>query len=138
MKLTVGDIVASKGRGQLTELNVACVQQAAAAEAAGIEIIVSGRRHLREALRAAAPNTHFTCGLIYGQTVNADEAKRAAFEAMEGRSRQHILPHALRRDRGDGKGGDSGRGPYRVHAAEGALDRSCRARQDRAGCTRHS
>ena len=83
MKLTVGDIIARKGQGQLIELNVACVQQAAAAEAAGIEIIVSGRRHLREAFRAAAPNTHFTYGLTYGHTVNSDEAKRAAFEAME-------------------------------------------------------
>ena len=83
MKLTVGDIVARKGHGQLTELNVACVEHAAAAETAGIEIIVSGRGHLRDAFRAAAPDTHFTYGLIYGQTVNADEAKRAAFEAME-------------------------------------------------------
>ncbi|MDE0112391.1 MAG: 3-methyl-2-oxobutanoate hydroxymethyltransferase [Albidovulum sp.] len=83
MKLTVGDIVARKGKGQLTELNVACAEHAAAAEAAGIEIIVSGRKHLRTAFRAAAPNTHFTFGLIYGHTVNADEAKRAAFEAME-------------------------------------------------------
>ena len=83
MKLTVGDLVARKGKGQLTELNVACVEHAAAAEAAGIEIIVSGRGHLRAALRAAAPNTHFTFGLIYGHSVNADEAKRAAFEAMD-------------------------------------------------------
>jgi 3-methyl-2-oxobutanoate hydroxymethyltransferase len=33
--------------------------------------------------RAAAPNTHFCFGLIYGHHVNADEARRAAFEAME-------------------------------------------------------
>ena len=83
MKLSVGDIVARKGRGQLTELNVASYEHAAAADAAGIEIIVSGRKHLRDAFREAAPNTHFTFGLIYGDFVNADEAKRAAFEAME-------------------------------------------------------
>ena len=83
MKLTAGDMIARKGQGQLTELNVASIDHAAAAEAAGIEIIVSGRRHLRCAFRAAAPETHFTFGLSYGHTVNADEAKRAAFEAME-------------------------------------------------------
>ncbi|MDJ1018146.1 MAG: 3-methyl-2-oxobutanoate hydroxymethyltransferase [Paracoccaceae bacterium] len=81
--LTVGEIQTLKGRRQLTELNVACVEHAAAAEAAGIDMIVSGNLANRAAYRAAAPNTHFCFGLIYGQQVNADEARRAAFEAME-------------------------------------------------------
>ncbi len=81
--LHVGDIQALKGKRQLTELNVASVEQAAAAEAAGIDMIVSGNRANRAAYRAAAPNTHFCFGLIYGHHVNADEARRAAFEAME-------------------------------------------------------
>ncbi len=83
MKLTVKDVIAHKGKGQLTELNVATVEHAVAAEGAGIEIIVSGRKHARADFRAAAPNTHFTFGLIYGEYANADEAKRAAFEAMD-------------------------------------------------------
>lgn len=83
MKLTVRDIIDRKGRCRMTQLNVATVDHAAAAEAAGIEIIVSGRLHLRDAFRAAAPDTHFTFGIAYGHAVNADEAKRAAFEAME-------------------------------------------------------
>ena len=83
MKMTVKDLIDHKGKGQLTELNVASVEHSAAAEAAGIEIIVSGRKHARDDFRAAAPNTHFTFGLIYGEHANADEAKRAAFEAME-------------------------------------------------------
>lgn len=82
MKLEVHDLVAAKGKRQLTELNVASPEHAAAAEAAGIEIIVSGRAHLRRALRDAAPDTHFCFGLIYGDHVNADEAKRAAFDAL--------------------------------------------------------
>jgi 3-methyl-2-oxobutanoate hydroxymethyltransferase len=81
--LTVGDIIALKGKRQLVELNVASVEQAAAAEAAGIDMIVSGNLASRAAYRAAAPDTHFCFGLIYGRTVNADEARRAAFEAME-------------------------------------------------------
>jgi 3-methyl-2-oxobutanoate hydroxymethyltransferase len=81
--LTVGDIIALKGRRQLTELNIASADQAAAAEVAGIDMIVSGNLANRAAYRAAAPDTHFCFGLIYGRTVNADEARRAAFEAME-------------------------------------------------------
>lgn len=83
MKLEVHHIRALKGQRQLTELNVQSVDQAAAAEAAGIDIIVSGYRPDFAARRAAAPGTHFCFGLIYGHHVNADEAKRAAFEAME-------------------------------------------------------
>lgn len=83
MKLEVHHIRALKGKRQLTELNVQSVEQAAAAEAAGIDILVSGWRPDFAARRAAAPNTHFCFGLIYGHHVNADEAKRAAFEALE-------------------------------------------------------
>lgn len=83
MKLSVRDIRALKGQRQLAELNVMSVEQAAAAEAAGIEMIVSGSLANRAAYRAAAPDTHFCFGLIYGHYVNADEARRAAFEALE-------------------------------------------------------
>ena len=83
MKLEVHHIRALKGKRQLTELNVQSVDQAAAAEAAGIDIIVAGYRAELASRRAAAPNTHFCFGLIYGQPVNADEAKRAAFDALD-------------------------------------------------------
>ncbi|MDJ1006363.1 MAG: 3-methyl-2-oxobutanoate hydroxymethyltransferase [Paracoccaceae bacterium] len=83
MKLSAGDMLARKGTAQLTELNVASVEHAEAARAAGIEMIVSGNAANRAAYRAAAPDAHFCFGLIYGRHVNADEAKRAAFEAME-------------------------------------------------------
>jgi 3-methyl-2-oxobutanoate hydroxymethyltransferase len=83
MKLEVHHIRALKGRRQLTELNVTGPDQARAAEAAGIDIVVSGRLDQRAGIRAAAPATHFCFGLIYGQHVNADEALRAAFAALE-------------------------------------------------------
>lgn len=83
MKLEVHHIRALKGRRQLAQLNVTGADHAGAAEAAGVEMIVSGRLAERAAIRAAAPNTHFTFGLVYGRYVNADEAKRAAFEALE-------------------------------------------------------
>ena len=83
MKLEVHHIRALKGKRQLVQLNVTGTDHARAAEAAGIDMIVSGRMAERAAIPAAAPNTHFTFGLIYGRYVNADEAKRAAFEALE-------------------------------------------------------
>jgi 3-methyl-2-oxobutanoate hydroxymethyltransferase len=83
MKLDVHHIRRLKGKRQLVELNVTGAEQARAAEAAGVEMIVSGRLNERAAIRAAAPHTHFVFGLIYGRYVNADEAKRAAFEALE-------------------------------------------------------
>lgn len=83
MKLEVHDIIRLKGQRQLTELNVASVEHAAAAQAAGVDMIVSGNLANRAAYRAAAPATHFTFGLRYGGPVNADEAKREAFDALE-------------------------------------------------------
>ena len=83
MKLEVRDIIELKGQRQLVELNVASVEQAQAAEAAGIDMIVSGNLANRAAYRAAAPQTHFTFGLKYGGPINADQAKREAFDALE-------------------------------------------------------
>lgn len=83
MKLEVHHIRAAKGQRQLVQLNVSGADHARAAETAGIDMIVSGRLAERAAIRAAAPNTHFTVGLIYGRYATADEAKRAAFEALE-------------------------------------------------------
>ena len=82
MKLEVHHIRALKGKRQLTELNVTGPDHARAAGSAGIDIVVSGRIDQRAAIRAAAPDTHFCFGLIYGHHVNTDEALRAAFDAL--------------------------------------------------------
>lgn len=83
MRRAVHQIIAAKGRQQLTELNVASVEHAVAAQEAGIDIIVSGNAALRREFRGAAPDVHFTFGLRYGQQINADIARRQAFEALE-------------------------------------------------------
>jgi 3-methyl-2-oxobutanoate hydroxymethyltransferase len=82
MKCEVHHIRALKGVRQLTELNVTGAEQARAAEEAGIDIVVSGRIDQRAAIRAAAPATHFCVGLIWGRHATADEALRAAFDAL--------------------------------------------------------
>lgn len=82
MKPEVHHIRALKGQRLLTELNVTGPEQARAAEAAGIDIVVSGRIDQRAPIRAAAPDTHFCFGLVWGHHVNTDEALRAAFDAL--------------------------------------------------------
>jgi 3-methyl-2-oxobutanoate hydroxymethyltransferase len=82
-KLEVHHIRALKGKRQLTELFCASVAHATAAEEAGVEMIVSGWKPDRAAIRAAAPNTHFCFGLIHGAHVTAAEALRDAYEALE-------------------------------------------------------
>ncbi len=83
MKIAVKSLVDRRGNDQLTELNMANVEHAAAAEAAGTEIIVSGQRYACDDSRTAALNAQFTFGLVNGECANADEVRLAAFEAME-------------------------------------------------------
>ena len=81
--LTVKELLACKGQRKLTQVNVHKASEAAACEAAGIDMIITWERSPIPEFRAAAPETFFTVGLVYGTYVNADEAKRAAFDAME-------------------------------------------------------
>lgn len=82
-KLTVKDLLALKGKRPLTQVNVHTAGETAACEAAGIDMIITWERSPLPEFRAAAPDTFFTVGLVYGTYVNADEARRAAFSAME-------------------------------------------------------
>ncbi len=81
--LTVKELLACKGQRKLTQVNVHVAQEAAACEAAGIDMIITWERSPIPEFRAAAPDTFFTVGLVYGTYVNPDQAKRAAFDAME-------------------------------------------------------
>ncbi len=82
-KLTVKDLLDLKGVRPLTQVNVHNENEAKACQEAGIDMIITWERSDIRAFRAAAPDIFFTVGLVYGQYVNADEAKRAAFSAME-------------------------------------------------------
>jgi 3-methyl-2-oxobutanoate hydroxymethyltransferase len=82
MKLEAHHIRALKGKRQLTELNCFTPEQAAAAEEAGVEMIVSGWKRDRAAIRAAAPNTHYCFGLIHGEHTTPDAALRDAFDGL--------------------------------------------------------
>lgn len=81
--LTVADLLACKGRRKLTQVNVHEPREASACEAAGIDMIITWERSPIPEFRAEAPETFLTVGLVYGTYVNSDEARRAAFDAME-------------------------------------------------------
>jgi 3-methyl-2-oxobutanoate hydroxymethyltransferase len=81
-KLTVKDIFDLKGKRQLTEVFVATAEEAAACEAAGIDMLVTMGGDMLRAVRDAAPNTFVTGALEYGQVVSGTDAVRQAFERM--------------------------------------------------------
>jgi 3-methyl-2-oxobutanoate hydroxymethyltransferase len=80
--LTMADILAAKGRRRLVQLNVDGPEQARAAAAAGIDIIVNGAAARWPAIRAAAPDTHLCLSLRYGAQASPAEVLRAAFDAL--------------------------------------------------------
>lgn len=81
-RLNMADILAAKGRRRLVQLNVDGPEQATAAAAAGIDIIVNGEAALWPAIRAAAPDTHLCLSLRYGDHASPAEVLRAAFDAL--------------------------------------------------------
>lgn len=81
-KLTVKDLFALKGKRQLTEIYVRNAKEAAACEAAGIDMIITSERSDTAAIRAAASNTFLTIGQAYGDYASAPEAVKSAFRAL--------------------------------------------------------
>ncbi len=81
-KLTVKDLLALKGKRQLTEIYVRTPKEAAACDAAGLDMIITSERNDCAAFRAAAPNTFFTIGLVYGDYTSKSEVLKAGFQAL--------------------------------------------------------
>lgn len=80
-KLTVGDIIAAKGKRKFTQVNASSEEEAAAANAAGIDMVICDRTMIREA-RQSAPELFLTAVLPLAQLPSADDVLRAAFAAM--------------------------------------------------------
>lgn len=82
MKLQAHDIKAAKGKRRLVQINVSDPEQASAAEAAGIDIVVNGYREDWARLRVAAPNTHFCFSLRHGDHASKSSVLRGGFDAL--------------------------------------------------------
>jgi 3-methyl-2-oxobutanoate hydroxymethyltransferase len=82
-RATVADLLAMKGKRQLTMLRVTSREEAEAAERAGIDIVSVPPALLGPAFREAAPSPFAIPGLEYGDYVSAEEYMREAFRALK-------------------------------------------------------
>ena len=80
---TVADLQAMKGKRQLTMLRVVTLEEAEAADKAGIDLVSVPPALLGPAFREAAPTVFAFPGLEYGDFVTADDYLRGAFQAMK-------------------------------------------------------
>lgn len=81
-KLTVKELLSLKGKRQLSQVYIRTPKEAAACEAAGIDLIVTEESSDLAGIRAAAPDTFFTVGLLYGVYPSVVDAMRGAYAAM--------------------------------------------------------
>ncbi|MGY0196174.1 3-methyl-2-oxobutanoate hydroxymethyltransferase [Leptothrix sp. BB-4] len=79
---TIADLQAQKGRRQLSMLRVETLDEAAAAQQAGVDMVSVPPALLGPAFREAAPTIFAIPGLEYGDFITAEDYLRAAFAAM--------------------------------------------------------
>ena len=82
-KLTVKEILESKGKKKLTQVYVHTPLEADACENSGIDMIVSSENNNFKFLRESAMNTFFTVGLQYGRYLSEHEVLKRSFELFE-------------------------------------------------------
>lgn len=82
-RMTVHDLLATKGRRKLTKLAVQTPEQVLAAQAVGIDVLTARYTQETQSLRRLAPDPFFVFGLRHGETVTADEELCRAFKARE-------------------------------------------------------
>ena len=80
---TVQDLLNLKGVRQLTEVLVRTEEEATACEEAGIDLLITVAGEQARKIRAAAPNTFLTMGILYGDCASPTEAVRAGFAALK-------------------------------------------------------
>jgi 3-methyl-2-oxobutanoate hydroxymethyltransferase len=81
-RMTIGDLRAQKGKPQLTMLFVETLDEAAAAAAAGIDILSIVEPVWSPAMREAAGDCFVQVGLIYGQHCTYEDYLRAAHAGL--------------------------------------------------------
>ena len=76
------DLLALKGRRVLSQVYIRGPKEAAACEAAGVDLIVTENRGDIGAIREAAPDTFFTVGLLYGAHASVTETLRETYRLI--------------------------------------------------------
>lgn len=80
-RMTVADLRAAKGQRVLSMLYVETVEEAAAAAAAGVDVLSIIQPVWTPAMRDAAGDCFVQVGLLYGELVTTEDYLRAAFAA---------------------------------------------------------
>ena len=80
---TVRDIIQLKGKRKLTQVRVTNAEEAAAAEEAGIDLLLTGPGPEFSKIRKAAAKTFMTVGVPFIENPSKREATKKAFETIE-------------------------------------------------------
>ena len=80
---TVRDIIQLKGKKKFTQVRVTNAEEAAAAEDAGIDLLLTGPGPEFSKIRKAAAKTFMTVGVPFIQNPSKREATKKAFEVIE-------------------------------------------------------
>tara|TARA_B100000965_G_scaffold391802_1_gene400297 strand:+ start:87 stop:929 length:843 start_codon:yes stop_codon:yes gene_type:complete len=80
---TVRDLIDLKGKKKLTQIRVTTAEEAAAAEEAGIDLLLTGPGPEFPKIRKAAAKTFMTVGIPFIENPSKREATKKAFETIE-------------------------------------------------------
>ena len=80
---TVRDLINLKGKRKLTQIRVTTVEEARAAEEAGVDLLLTGPGKDFPSIRKAASKTFMTVGVPFIENPSKREATKKAFEVIE-------------------------------------------------------
>ena len=80
---TVKDLIDLKNKRKLIQINVTTPEEAAAAEEAGIDMIIAGPPSPLKKIREAAPHTFFTVGLDWFKYESKENIAKKSLEIIE-------------------------------------------------------
>ena len=91
---TVGDLKAAKGKRKFTQVTANSIEEAAAAEKAGFDMIIANAKNIIP-VREGSKNLFLTAALVLNEFVTADDIMRGAFKALENGADAVMTPRSM-------------------------------------------
>ena len=91
---TVGDLKAAKGKKKFTQVTANTVDEAAAAEKAGFDMIIANAKNIIP-VREGSKNLFLTAALVLNEFVTADDIMRGAFKSLENGADAVMTPRSM-------------------------------------------